>query len=105
MKYVKLFYSKKWVENTINDWVITLKSRHQILLPYYSVVWKIIQEKMPKFEEKKKKKKKKKNDPNSQNERVQINLFFSLQISYRHETTKVFYGNPIDSIFGSKSVF
>ena len=60
MKYVKIFYSKKWVENTINDWVITLKSRHQILLPYYSVVWKIIQEKMPKFEEKKKKKKKKK---------------------------------------------
>ena len=98
MKYVKLFYSKKWVENTINDWVITLKS-HQILLAYYSVVWKIIQEKMPIFE------KKKKNDPNSQNEQIQINLFFSLQISYRHKTTKVFYGNPIDSIFGSKSVF
>ena len=59
MKYVKHFYSKKWVENTINDWVITFKS-HQNLLPYYSVVWKIIQDKMPKFENKKKKKKKKK---------------------------------------------
>ena len=99
MKYVKVFYSKKWVENTRNDRVITLKS-HQILLTYYSVVWKIIQEKMPKFE----KKKKKKNDPNSQNEQIQINLFFSLQISYRYKATKVFYGNPIDLIFGSKSV-
>ena len=68
MKYVKRFYSKKWVENTIYDWVITLKS-HRILLPYYSVVWKIIQEKMPKFEKKKKKKK-------SQNQQIQINLFF-----------------------------
>ena len=102
MKYVKLFYSKKWIENTINDWVIILKS-HKIPLPYYSVVWKIIQEKMPKFE--KKKKKKNKNDPNLQNEQIQINLFFSIQISYRHKTSKVFYGNPIDSIFGSKSVF
>ena len=59
MKYVKHFCSKKWVENTINDWIITLKS-HQILLPYYSVVWKIIQEKMPQFENNKK------NNQNSQ---------------------------------------
>ena len=50
------------------------------------------------------KKKEKKNDPNSQNEQIQTNLFFSLQISYRHKATKVLYGNPIDSICGSKSV-
>ena len=101
MKYVKKNYSKKWVENTINDWVITLKS-HQILLPYYSVIWKIIQEKMPKL--KKKKKKKKMTQIHKTNKFKLICFSHYKYHTDRHKTTKVFYGNPIDSIFGSKSV-
>ena len=74
---------------------------YQILLPYYSVVWKIIQEK------KKKKKKSqilkiKKSSQNSQNVSIQINLCFISHYkhhTYRHKTTNLFYGNPIDLIF------
>ena len=98
IRNVKHFCSKKWVENIINDWVITFKS-HQIILPWYSVVWKIIQEKLSKLKIKK--------HESKFSQRIDSNLsvFFSLQTSYRHKTTKVTYRNPIDLIFGSKSVF
>ena len=61
---------------------------------------------MPKLENLKKKKKKKKKK-HLQNESIQINLCFS---HYKHYTdiknnNKIFYGNPIDLIFGSKLVF
>ena len=75
---------------------------HQILLPCYSFVWKIIQEKNAKIW------KLKKSNQNSRNESIQTNLCFLSHYkhhTYRHKTTKVFYGNPIDLISESKSVF
>ena len=95
------FFCLKWGQYTINDRLIT----HPFVLLLCCLedhsgkntnIWKL---------KKKKKKKKKKKFTKRFNSNKYV--LFWLQISYRYKTTKPkpFYGNPIDLIFGSKSMF